>query len=257
MTATMLTRTVVTLALVSLTLVTAAWITARRPISIMQLSPCVNCSDLEKTLRSVSGIYPDRVYANDVMVLYANYGYLDFIINWVCTSNKLNIKFVVLSLDDELYNHLKNSTNIPTISGHAFNISSPSGFSDFASREFPIINYKKFVTIYSIISTGRNVLYSDADTVLLKDPFPHLRRDVDVEFQSDSDHPELRVDGTPCAGFFYARSTENTKNLMRETMKRVVDSNFTKIEQFVMADIIREMRNSGEAVYIPRNNNPP
>ena len=257
MIATMLARISLALMLVSSALVAAAWITMRRPVDMMQLNSCRNCSDVERTLRSVSGVYHEREYTNDVILLNANYGYLDFLVNWVCMSNKLNIKFVVLSLDDELHHHLKNSTNIPSISGHAFNISSPPGFSNFASRDFTIINYQKFVAIHSILATGHNVLYSDADTVLLEDPVPHLRKDVDFEFQTDSDHPELKIDGIPCAGFFYAKSTENAKNLLRRTMEGVVDSNFTKMEQFVMADIIREMRNSGDALYVPRNNKPP
>lgn len=256
MIATMLTRISIVLILVS-TFAIAAWITMRHPVSIVRLNSCVDCSDVERTLRSVSGIYPNTEHKNDVIVLNANYGYLDFVINWVCTSNKLNINFVVLSLDDELHMHLKNSTSIPSISGHAFNISSPPGYSNFASREFTLINYKKFITIHSILAKGYNVLYSDADTVLLEDPIPYLRKDVDLEFQSDSDHPELKVDGIPCAGFFYAKSTENAKNLLRKTMDGVVDSNFTKMEQFVMAEILTQMRNSGEALYIPRNNKAP
>lgn len=187
MIATMLARISIALMLVSTALVAATWVTMRRPIRTIQLSSCHNCSDVERTLWSVSGVYHDREYASDVILLNANYGY--FLVNWVCMSNKLNIKFVVLSLDDELHRHLKSNTNIPSISGHAFNISSPPGFSNFASRDFTIINYQKFVAIHSILDTGLNVLYSDADTVLLEDPVPHLRKDVDFEFQTDIDHP--------------------------------------------------------------------
>jgi Nucleotide-diphospho-sugar transferase len=253
----MLDRTIIALMLVSSVLIAVTWYIKPFPISTIHLKSSSNYPDVERTLESASGVYYDRKHTNDIVVLNANYGYLDFLINWVCMSNRLNIKFVVLSLDDELHHHLNNNTNIPSISGRAFNISSPPGFSNFASRDFTIINYQKFVTIHSILATGHNVLYSDADTVLLEDPIRHLRKDVDFEFQSDSDHPEFLVDDTPCAGFFYVRSTANARNLLRKTMDLVVDSNFTRMEQYVMKDILKEMRMSGDALYIPHNNLPP
>lgn len=50
----------------------------------------------------------------DVIVMVANYGVLDFIVNWVCSYDTSNVKFVVVSLDEKLHDHIQKYTKITT-----------------------------------------------------------------------------------------------------------------------------------------------
>ena len=50
----------------------------------------------------------------DVIVMVANYGVLHFIVNWVCSYDTSNVKFVVVSLDEKLHDHIQKYTKITT-----------------------------------------------------------------------------------------------------------------------------------------------
>lgn len=199
-----------------------------------------------------AGIYSPRNYTKDIIVLSANYGYLDFVINWVCTSSVLNLKYVVVSQDDTLHSYLTNNTHIPTVSGTAFNISAPLGHYDYDSSGFNFVSHMKFVAVRSILQQGYNVLFSDVDIVWLKNPTPFFRRDVDFEFQTDGGHDDLLPEDEPCTGFYYMKANMRSISLLEEILDFAAQSNYSKPEQTNMHSIILRMQELEKAIYVTR-----
>ena len=105
------------------------------------------------------------------------------------------------------------------------------------------ISAKKYKLLLEILSLGYNVLLSDADVVALRDPFPELIRDSDVEGMTDAedarraagetivlDEPEMgwsryvytnRI-WAMNSGLFYVKSNARTVRLMQMIHERLV-----------------------------------
>lgn len=105
------------------------------------------------------------------------------------------------------------------------------------------ISAKKYKLLLEILSLGYNVLLSDADVVVLRDPFPDLFRDADVEGMTDAEDArkamgETIVEDDPKmgwsryaytnriwamnSGLFYIRSNARTVQLMKNIHARLV-----------------------------------
>jgi Nucleotide-diphospho-sugar transferase len=117
-------------------------------------------------LASNAGIYKKQRYpgyTKDVIVMVANYGVLDFIVNWVCSYDTSNVKFVVVSLDEKLHDHIQKYTKITSIDGSRFNASAGSNTSNFMTGEFNTISHMTVKCIHGILSEGYNIFFTDVD----------------------------------------------------------------------------------------------
>jgi hypothetical protein len=104
-----------------------------------------------------------------------------------------------------------------------------------------------------MLEMGYNVLFSDVDTVWLRNPLPHLRRDVDFEFQTDADHDELGLDDEPCTGFYYMKSNVRTISLLTRCIDRAEQSNYTVYQQKNLVTVLKDLRLNKQAVNVPHN----
>jgi len=89
---------------------------------------------------------------NDIIVLSANYGHLDFLINWVCTSgNVLNLKFLIIAQDEQLHAHLRDHTELPVLGGTAVGVSGPADEVPFKSEGFNRVSNMKLKAVVAVL----------------------------------------------------------------------------------------------------------
>lgn len=140
-------------------------------------------SNLLSELQKVAGVFSDPSLVtkydldHTIMVVAANYGYLQHLFNFDCFARRLGMKFLVMSLDEKIHAHLKQHTKLIS---HLFDRSSEDhqrvGISPaaFRTKQFNLITTRKNEAVYEILSLGFNVLFSDADVAILDNPFPYL-----------------------------------------------------------------------------------
>ena len=87
----------------------------------------------------------------------------------------------------------------------------PLGFIEQGSPSFRFIGKFKLLVIQQLLLYNINVLYSDSDIVIIKNP---------LEFLSNytTDDMLFQRDGTICTGFFYARNTMQSRKLLQTAL---------------------------------------
>lgn len=102
-----------------------------------------------------------------------------------CVWNSGTSNFVVVALDTELKTVLEEK-NIPVIL-HKFDVASSIQGN---TGDNHAISAEKYTILRLFLELGWNVLLCDTDVVMLKNPFPFLYRDHDLEAMSDGFDPE-------------------------------------------------------------------
>ena len=120
-----------------------------------------------------------------VVVTWANYHYLDFVLNWVHHIKKTGCEsFLVGAMDDELLKVLLDR-GVP-----AFGMSSGLSLDDFGwgSSTFHKMGREKISLLQMFTRWELDVLISDVDTVWLQDPLPYVAKYPDADILISSDH---------------------------------------------------------------------
>eukprot|EP01048_Picozoa_sp_COSAG05_P011508 COSAG05_NODE_1086_length_5923_cov_254.414492_1_plen_409_part_00 len=122
-------------------------------------------------LRVRRGLYSEPVpgwaakYSNVVLVTAGNFAYRDMLANWECAAASLGLQWVVVALDQELYDFLGPERAVMT-SGEVL-----SGTQHFETDGFNVISCNKLHAVRSFLREGADVVFSDPDNIFLKDPF--------------------------------------------------------------------------------------
>ena len=155
--------------------------------------------------RVVPSMRPSGQRPDDVVVLAVNTGMADFARNLVRNLDELGVRSIVYGLDRGV------AERIPGSVTHSDVTASP-GFVEFDTADFGALQRSKLSAALSHLRSGENVLFLDADVVVKRDPFPELRRDVDLNIQygATEDLPPTRPFHNMCAGVWYARSSPKT-----------------------------------------------
>lgn len=125
-----------------------------------------------------------RKFANTVMVASANYGYLDFILNWICNTRAVgNYRPLLVAQDTSLHTHImERQLPVASFLGSHINVSSFSRATNFYEGSgFAKVSMMKVIAARAILESGRDVFFSDVDVAFAKDPLPFFRGDVDFE----------------------------------------------------------------------------
>lgn len=141
-----------------------------------------------------------------VVVTWANYHYLDFVLNWVYHINATGCKtFLVGAMDDELMKVLLEK-KIPS-----FAMSSGLSLNDFGwgSSTFFKMGREKISLLQTFTKWGYEVLISDVDTVWMKNPLPYVAKYPDADILVSSDHLEATVEDGGLEKFPDAGSAAN------------------------------------------------
>jgi hypothetical protein len=141
--------------------------------------PNVAEAELSKLLEQVAGIYrspPPNAPKNlqkTVIVTACNYGFLNHLYNFDCFMRRLNYKYLVIAMDQKAYNYLKSNTSIVThyMPSETEITTQPQ---EFRSKHFNIITSKKKEAVLNIMKLGYNVVFSDTDVAIIRDPMPYM-----------------------------------------------------------------------------------
>ena len=140
----------------------------------------VRSPDLLTLLKEAAGVYRNPINISTdiqlklkktVIVIATNHGFLDQVKNFDCFMRRLNFKYFAVALEKYAYDDLKAETTIPTYFLQT-NVA-PGAFAK-GTEQYAEIVRKKSEIVYSIMMAGYDVLFSDTDVAIARDPFPYL-----------------------------------------------------------------------------------
>jgi len=145
---------------------------------------------LEQQLRQVAGVYKDRRsrfhpdidLSKTVLITACNYGFINHLHNFKCFVDRLGMKFLVIAMDKQAYNYLTNHTSMHTFFMTGGSIGEVTGLpQEFRSKQFNLITAKKKEIVHDILMLGYDVLFSDTDVAMIRDPLPYMIR-INVDY---------------------------------------------------------------------------
>lgn len=178
-------------------------------------------SDLLNALQASAGVYLDQNKVNQyalhhtVLVTGCNYGFINHLFNFKCFTDRLGMKFLTIAMDAAAHGYLTNSSLISYLMDTGI-----TGSAEFRDKQFNLITARKKEAVRAILAMGYDVLFSDTDVSLMRDPFPYLLyRGMDyVHSLNDwcrvGDKFELfrsKIEGN--TGFYYVRSSNESIKL--------------------------------------------
>jgi beta-arabinofuranosyltransferase len=163
---------------------------------------------LPLTLRGVT----NKVQENNTIILTAlTFGYRAIMMNWVCNLRELGIEnFVIASLDPDLYKYAY-TRGLPT---YYENTVTPGGATvnadaAYGTNTFKEITKAKSRVVLRFLKLGYNVVWSDCDIIIFKNPILHLwNQNADLAIQSNApDNENLNGARRLNSGFYLAKSS--------------------------------------------------
>ena len=141
-----------------------------------------NSVTLLSMLKKSAGIYKDPLrqvgLERTVLVTGCNHGFLNHLHNFKCFCDRIGLKFLVIALDEKSHLHLSRNTDIyayhmvtdptstaPIVEDHS---------AEFRSDQFNLITTRKKEAVHDILLLGYDVLFSDTDVAIIRDPMPYL-----------------------------------------------------------------------------------
>jgi len=117
-----------------------------------------------------AGLYVDKTKAPEfkdvLLITSSNMGYLDMLENWQCHADRLGLDYVVLSMDEQLHEHIGYDRSM-LVEGKK-----TEGAARFGSPEFVALACQKIRAVLDIIvRTNLDVVFTDCDNVFKYDPF--------------------------------------------------------------------------------------
>ena len=183
----------------------------------------VHCyADYESSLKSAAGLYVDPTRTNNahhktVLVTAFNYAYLNHYHNFKCFIDRLGLKLVAVGFDQRTVNYL-NSIGDPTVFPVLFDAKATENTVEFRKGDFRKISLAKFHVVHEFMKRGYNVVFSDPDVAIIRDPMHiFLHKDMDYmhsinarcrnSYKMDRSWRFMggRLEGN--TGFYFVRST--------------------------------------------------
>ena len=155
----------------SWTLIFSSIATSTKPeIKITPRTRLRGNNDVPQLLRDHAGLYLDKTRApelsNALLLTAANYGYMDMLRNWECYARKLGLDWLVVALDDQVYQELGPERSFLTVGERH------GSYERFGSPGFKIVGCNKLRSMLSVlVETQLDVVFSDGDSVFKSDPF--------------------------------------------------------------------------------------
>lgn len=149
---------------------------------------------------------------NDIIMLTASAGFIDFLMNWIISAERLGFtNFLVVAEDAELYHALDARYHDRVLLSDLVSLSDVEepkergdkvGFS-YNSQKYNLLVGHRPRYISTLLSMGFNVLYTDTDTVWMESPWAYFRPGFDMYVQSDAEGPDSHPWHMLCTGFMY------------------------------------------------------
>lgn len=193
-------------------------------------------------------------FENVVLMTAVNHQFENFLRNWEIIASDWSLKWVVLSLDNNIYE---------TLGGANHSILLPEEGQVGRAGKFRTPSYNKLVcnkvrmVLEILQECNVEIVFSDVDNVFLKDPFQHdLGRMIghyDYVYQTNHEWMKQPQNHSCISeglaveegntGFHYLRPTENMKAVLAETVRRCDSPDNVIDDQTLLWDILRERMN--------------
>jgi len=169
--------------------------------------------------RNVDSLLEARIadMDDDILVACVNGGYATsgIVENWYRSIERceLRSKVLLVVLDTVAQDYLT-KRGIPTVRWNANSMAPPATAVCFRAEGWRDITFSKIRLVHRLLAAGKNVLFSDVDIVVLKNPFASmLSANVDIAIQSDVPgdcHCDDWSKASVCSGFYLVRSNQKT-----------------------------------------------
>jgi hypothetical protein len=140
--------------------------------------------NLRQVAKEAAGIYVDNrekdKYGKTIVVTGCNYGYLNHLHNIKCYFDMHEMKVLVFAFDEKTFNHIKSSFTSTSASGRYISYFWGQGekvseeSSNFRSSNFNLIANRKLESVLALMELGYDVLFTDVDIALPRDPIPYV-----------------------------------------------------------------------------------
>eukprot|EP01038_Epipyxis_sp_PR26KG_P009863 gene9863-13270_t len=130
--------------------------------------------------KEMAGYYKDPTknpsLSKTIMMSGINYSYRDFYHNFKCYTDRLGIKFLPVALDEPVYTYVTNQQKspsflMPDIPGRE---RVKTEAQKFGGKNFNLIGCRKLEAVGGALKLGYDVVFSDVDIALLRDPINYL-----------------------------------------------------------------------------------
>ncbi len=189
--------------------------------------------------RGASGVYLNVTKSlkmglkHTIVVANGNWGFIDMLHNLKCFTDRLGLKVLVMSLDHKTHKHIYSQLNTGTPRTY-FSYFWQSGegqvtehLSEFHRGQFHMITMTKLEGLVALLRLGYDVLYTDTDIAIVRDPFPYLIwNNIDYVYSVNQPCPqclewdfwETKEQGN--TGFHFARNTEAMIRILDDAISR-------------------------------------
>ena len=146
----------------------------------------VDRAEMKNMLDKVAGIYTDPSKAKGlektVLITACNFGFVNHLHNFKCFADRLGMKFLVMAMDAQAHNYItKNTTMNSFLMGGGAVGEVTGSATDFRTKQFNLITAKKKEAVHDILQLGYDVLFSDTDVAMIRDPLPYMNR-INVDY---------------------------------------------------------------------------
>lgn len=184
---------------------------------------------LLSALKRNAGVYRNETRVGlekTVLLTGCNHGFLNHLENFRCFAERLNMKFLVIALDFKAFEYIRRNTTMDAIYMATADVTESSV--EFRSKQFNLITARKKEAVHDVLDLGFDVLFTDTDVALLRDPFPYLLyKHVDYVHSLNAictatntwDFRRSREEGN--TGFYFVRSSNRTISLWRDAFEAV------------------------------------
>lgn len=184
----------------------------------------------------------ERVIINNTIVVSAlNYGYRGIMMNWVCNMRHVGVtNFVIAALDVDLYKFAFTHGLPVYFEDSIFDGTNASLIADasYGSDAFKKLTKMKSRVVLRLLKQGHNVLWSDCDIVMFKNPIQDLwAYNVDMAIQTNApDNEAMNGRRRINSGFYLARSNPRVLEAFETIIKVAAKSRMS--EQPCFYDVI-------------------
>lgn len=179
-----------------------------------------------------------------VVVMVANEGVLDLVINFLCSCKLSGIditdKLVVFLGQPEL-EPILDSLGVMSFYHMALGPIPKKAAGFYGDRIFSVMMWLKTTSVYVACHAGYDVLFQDTDLVWVKDPLPHLQEQIlDIAFMDDGARTTRFTPFFENSGFYFMRHNERVLFLMEKMIKSMIEIAVTHSHQATLTRHITE-----------------
>lgn len=157
-----------------------------------------------------------------VIVMVANVGVLDLLMNFLCSARQANIPFdnIIIFVGDEAVAATVQSMGVAAFTDPALGLMPSQAADSYLDMTFSRMMWFKAVAVYLTLSAGYQVLFQDVDLVWMRNPFSYFEEQpADLIFMDDGARTPRYTPFFVNSGFYVVKQNPRTVFLFEKLMK--------------------------------------